>query len=247
MAIHHRTDARATPRCDSRIQYPFRFELARRARHRANVSARTYARSAPREARTGRQIRRTDSLQSRLSKSTRLRLECRDPEGPRRASHFHGARPTSMSDRDLLRHCPPKTRCAIRTPLRPRSSRTCQRRLRDTDSSEQPARPTCDPCRVKRKGQVNQRGLFRRQGVACGHPSSARRSPGSCLHAASPPRWFAPARVGPRRTHLGRNRRTHARTRRRSPTSAIDTNLRAHSRTSNHPAPSLPKQARVAP
>lgn len=79
------------------------------------------------------------------------------------------------------------------------------------------------------------------------HPSSACRLPGSCLHAASPPRWLAPARVGPRRTNLGRNRRTHARARRRSPTSAIDTNLRAHSRTSNRPAPSLPKHARVAP
>jgi hypothetical protein len=179
VAIHHRTDARATPKCDSRTLYPFRFELARSARYRDHVRARTYARSAPRGARTGRQIRRTDSLQSRLSKSTRLRLDCRGRKD----------------------HGEPRTFTALgplRYPIAICSGIVRRKRIRDSSTSEtsvarnlsaplaRRARirvtnwPTCDPRRVNGKGQVNQEASSAGKGwlvdthrARAGHPARA--------------------------------------------------------------------------
>lgn len=109
----------------------------------------------PRGARTGRQIRRTDSLQSRLSKSTRLRLDCRGRKTTaslalsRRSAHFdtRSRSAPALSAENQMRDSSTSETSVARNLSAPLARRA---RIRVTSW------PTCDPGRVKRQGQVNQ-------------------------------------------------------------------------------------------
>jgi len=192
-----------------RLTHPVPVSLRARPQRASprHVRTRTYARSAPREAHTDRQIRRTDSLQSRLSKSTRLRLDCRgrkDRGEPRAFTARGPLRCPIAICSGIVRRNESRNSSTSETSVVPNLPAPLARRGRIRETS----RLTCDPNRVKRQGQVNQKASSAGKGWCVTHRARA----GYPARAFTPPHH----RAGSHQPGLARDARTSAATEERT-------------------------------